>query len=262
MFEGLVGELNAETITAISTIVFTAIAGLFSLAWRHAQAQRLKVDAQFHRENHNLNLFEVLSKDNNSLQLSAASLLVERLKSHTAREKNLEQERRSIIRALISITKRFDDSEVAGKRPSPELIKFVAEHVMDALGALDPAAAAKKTTASPLQGYDFQNVNFSGAYLKNLSASGIDFFRATFENCGVRMSNFRGAVLYEASLAKSTFNGSDFSGADLRSADLRGALLLDCVFDEARLDGAIADARSKLPMSREDAISRGVVFHD
>ena len=82
--------------------------------------------------------------------------------------------------------------------------------------------------------------DFAGRILRGMNAQRLD----------LRGFNFRGADL----------RACDFYGADLRGADLSDADLSDGVLVGARLEGARMNKRSKLPISENEAIKRGVVL--
>jgi uncharacterized protein YjbI with pentapeptide repeats len=52
---------------------------------------------------------------------------------------------------------------------------------------------------------------------------------------------------------------ADFAGAELKGADLRGSILLESDLREARVAGAVFDETTKLPMSEELALARGMI---
>src|SRR5437868_12826051 len=83
--------------------VFLTIFGIIApIVWNRFQRKKMRQAEMFYRESHNLRLFRALSDTNQRLQMAAAAVLVERLRQMARSEL---EERRTIIRALISVTK-------------------------------------------------------------------------------------------------------------------------------------------------------------
>jgi hypothetical protein len=76
-----------------------------------------------------------------------------------------------IIRALISVTK-----DVPGGRHdhgvSPELSKFIADHVAESLGAF---LKRGPKIPSPMKEFDWQGARLNRAWWKDIDARGVDF---------------------------------------------------------------------------------------
>lgn len=234
-------EVLAEFVTAAATILIAATAGIFSFVWRTAQQKRLQTDQDFNRESHNLKLFQALAGEQDSLKLAVASVLIERMRE-SKKNKNSQSERRSIIRALLSVTKdRGSEGEHDSPVP-PELIKLIADGVMNELGIAGIGGLInQKYQPSPLRVYDLQNVRLDGAYLLGLDARGVDLFRASMKECGLRLSNFDKAILKEADFHRSTLDESTFRGSDLRGANFCNASVKGCDFSGANVDGVFWD---------------------
>jgi uncharacterized protein YjbI with pentapeptide repeats len=103
-----------------------------------------------------------------------------------------------------------------------------------------------------------------------------DLTRAFLYGADLRGRNLKGALFSRTSLAHADLRGADlrgatFDGAYMYRADLSGADLRDAVFvtrlhgaefTNVLLDGAIVDACTVLPFSRDTALARRMVVVD
>ena len=74
----------------------------------------------------------------------------------------------------------------------------------------------------------------------------------------LRGLNAQGLILRRFNFAGADLRAADFFQADLRGADLRGADLRDAVLLSTRLESALVDERTRLPISESEARARGV----
>lgn len=95
------------------------------------------------------------------------------------------------------------------------------------------------------RGVTFDHANFHLAILNNADLSAV---RAYF-------SNFLSADLRNAKLWGADLRYCDFEKSDLRGADLLNALVIGAKFSGAKFNDA-----SKLPFSKEQALSKGMVW--
>ncbi len=107
--------------------------------------------------------------------------------------------------------------------------------------------------------------DFSGMDLTNAQFIGSDLSCANFKKSNLRNVDFTNAELCQTSLVNADLRGANFTAADLsfadfRSSDLRGANLHDVRFVEIDLKGAKFDRHTKLPISRDDAELRGMIY--
>lgn len=113
---------------------------------------------------------------------------------------------------------------------------------------------------------DSECVDFSGRVLTYVSVRGGNFRGANFD--GVRflyLNSMVGADLTGARLRGIEGSMIKLTDANLSSADLSGARLRPCpppMIGGACLAGARFDARTILPFTREEALTRGMVFAD
>ena len=196
-------------VAAIISGTLAIISAFFQHYWRIIQIRRLRQEeerlrheetrlhqeANYHRESHNLKLFEALSSNNHRLQLAAAAVLAERLASNAnnqasnpnnkdkgeeeAENRRKEAENHTIIRALLAVTKDLStplDNPIVPR----EISKFVADIV--------------KIGGQPLKQFDWQNTRLSGAWWEGVNASGIDFWQADLSQAGFRKVIFRNSV--------------------------------------------------------------------
>ena len=230
--------------------LFALVGIVLPLVW--GSLQRLKIDQAeiFHREAHNLSLFEKLANRNGGVQVSAATVLTARLeqKPRTHFEKS---ERKAIIKTLISVTK-YDGTSV-------EVCKIVADDVLKALGVLDrPKGSLDPRSA--MRDFDWQGVRLYNGYWRGIDARGVDFFRARLVDVGMRNAHLSGTVFKEAVLRKCVLRGADLRGADLRGADLgetdlRAANLENAKLEGTVLEGAIYDETTTLPAGFDPGVA-------
>lgn len=243
----------------VPELILSAVVAGFAILWQWVQSRKLQQDKTLHRESHNLDLFKVMAERNQMLQLSAAAVLVERLRK-PAYNSEAKAERRSIIRGLISVLKDAElspDQTDGHNYTSNELIKFVAEHVLKEIGALSPPSRG----SSPMSEFDWQTARLDGAYLRDLNAAGIDLWRASFISCGLRKANFTNSILKEADLRGSVLTGAKLDGCDLRNADLRGVDLSDVSLKNAVLDDALFDEHTTMPTPAFTAEQYGMQYY-
>ncbi|MDR0616348.1 MAG: pentapeptide repeat-containing protein [Synergistaceae bacterium] len=92
-----------------------------------------------------------------------------------------------------------------------------------------------------LSGTDMRNLNLRGMNLSYANLSGVNLEGANLAHANLSGASLADADLRGADMASCKLNGADLSGADLRGTDLSRAEL-----DEAKLDGAIQDADTKI----------------
>lgn len=107
--------------------------------------------------------------------------------------------------------------------------------------------------------------DFSGQDLCNSRFAGSDLSCANFRKAKLASADFSNSDLCQASLVNAdlrdvNFEGADLSFADLRYSDLRGANLHDVRFAEVDVKGARFDRKTVLPISRDEAESRGMIY--
>jgi hypothetical protein len=117
---------------------------------------------------------------------------------------------------------------------------------------------------------DFRSVHlplsdFSGQDLSKARFAGSDLSWANFKKAKLANADFSNTDLCQTSLTNAdlrgaNFEGADLSFADLRFTDLRGANLSDVRFIDVDLKGARFDRTTKLPISRDDAEARGMIY--
>ncbi len=240
-----IGEITG--VIGVISVTIAVISAAIQYSWHITQSQhlhnedeRLHQEARFHRESHNLKLFEALSSDNHRLQLAAAAVLAERLVSN---EENKEAENRTIIRALLAVTKDLRKS-VDDPIVPMEISKFVADVV--------------KTHGQPLKQFDLQNTRLSGAWWKGVDASEVDFWRADLSYVGMRNAILRCSVLVEAKLDGSVLAGADLTNARLERASLLGTDLRESKLEGANFAGAIYNDSTLFPEGF-DPVAEGLI---
>ncbi len=112
-----------------------------------------------------------------------------------------------------------------------------------------------------MRGATFTNAKIDGAEFVGAELSSANFTGSTmtgsvnFNNCMLVSTNFSGVKMGYASLQL-----TDMSGADFRGADLSGVQGLDPFFNP-KVRGAKFDARTKLPITKEEAIAMGMSYY-
>ena len=222
-------RLIIAAITALGGLIGIVV-GIRTFFWRRLQLNRFAKEETFQSDTHVLKLCQALSDPSQRLQLAAAALLIERIQSKL-RGNRADFERTAVIQALLAATI-GDSRDGAAGGASPELSKYVADSVVEQLGARVPAGK-KLAPSSPLKGYYWQRVRLSGAYWADVDARGIDFFGANFDTASLRRGRLEKAILREASFKNAVLADADVRGADLRDADFSG-----CDLSGIKLEGA------------------------
>lgn len=124
-------------------------------------------------------------------------------------------------------------------------------------------------TAGECQG-DYCSVHlplsdFAGKDLVNARFAGSDLSCSNFRRAKLASADFSNADLCQASMINAdlkgaNFEGADLSFADLRFTDLRGANLHNVRFVDVDIKGARFDRKTNLPISRDEAESRGMIY--
>lgn len=121
-----------------------------------------------------------------------------------------------------------------------------------------------QATGAQFNGSLLESVDLRRARIPGADFSDADLTLADLRGARLKDARFRKAVLTGADFRGAHLNGADFTGADLRSANLEGARMEPTFYRpgsvEARFSGAMFDARTKLPFSREVAQHLGMVF--
>lgn len=99
-----------------------------------------------------------------------------------------------------------------------------------------------------------------GVSLESQTAPRARLDGSDLSGCDLRNADFCGA-----SLTKVRFNGArldhaNLQGSDLRGADLRGCNLQFANLKQAQLYGALLNERTKLPISKDEAIQLGMNY--
>jgi hypothetical protein len=92
--------------------------------------------------------------------------------------------------------------------------------------------------------------------------SRVDLSHADLQGADLRNANLNGANLSRANLRSARLDHANLNGADLRGADLRSASLPAAKLHDTHLYGAIFDQTTDLPLDKEQALHRGMVFLD
>jgi hypothetical protein len=217
--------------------LFAVIGIALPLIWGSLQRLKISQEEIFHREAHNLSLFERLAHPNGGVQVSAATVLTARLEQRPKKPFEIA-ERKAIIKTLISVTKH--------EGTSVEVCKIVADDVLKALDVLDrPKGSLGRRSA--MRNFDWQGVRLYNGYWRGIDARGVDFFRARLVDVGMRNAHLSGAIFKEAILRKCVLTGADLQGADLRGADLRGSSFDAANLQGAKLEGAKYDETTTFP---------------
>jgi hypothetical protein len=198
----------------------TIVVAIPTFLWRRMQRKTWKQNEQFQSDSHTLKLCQALSDPSPRLRMAAAALLFERLKQGKSTS-DREKERSAIVQALLAATV-GDPTHGTTTNPSPELCKYIADSIAEALMAQQVHLAH-----SPLKKYYWQRVQLKGAYWKQIDARGVDFFGANFDGASLRRANLNKATFYDASLVGTNLSGANICNADFRGADLRDANLQD-----------------------------------
>lgn len=89
---------------------------------------------------------------------------------------------------------------------------------------------------------DAMNVNFRGAKMRRCHLSGARLLQADFSGADLRK-----AVLHKAILIEADLGGANLAGANLCGADLSKANLIGVRFEDAKVEPAFFDERTRLP---------------
>lgn len=246
-----------ESYAKILVAFVSIIVAIIPILWSWIQSRKIKQEDLFHRERHNLNLFEVLSNDNHRLQLAAASLLIERLK-RPVKTLDDKAERRSILRALISVTKDAP-SDYKDSGISPELRKFVADNIVVQLDSFVNRKSKKRSNLSPMKEFDWQNAHLDRAWWPSIDARGVDFWHASLREIGMSGADLSGAILKDANLENSVLKNAILQNADLRGANLIGTDLTGADFKNARLSNAKYDSQTTKFSDDFDLANTGMI---
>ena len=240
----MINQVSNEILLSALSLVIAILTVVIPLSWRFISARRLRFEEAFHRESHDLKLFEALASSNPRLQLLSAGVLADRLTTNSS--KNDKSEQRRIIKALIAITK---DLRATPSEPAipQEISKLVADNVV-------------RNHQLPLQEFDLQNTRLCRAWWPNINASEVDFWRADLSFSGMRNANLQKTIFVEASLDGCVLVGANLSGANLDRASLLGTDLRKTILDRASFKGAVYDEQTKFPYGFEPD-SVGMVKH-
>lgn len=110
-------------------------------------------------------------------------------------------------------------------------------------------------TLENFAGEDLNHARFNCADLSCANFCKANLFHADFSNADLCQADFSYADLRGAKL-----NGADLSFADLRYCDLRGAELSEVRFVEVDVKGARFDRKTVMPITRDEAESRGMIY--
>lgn len=209
------------SLTVLAAVV-TIIVGIRTFYWRRLQLLSWHQSEKFQSDSHVLKLCQALSSDRQQLQLAAAALLLERLEKGGRPQRVMEQERSAIIQALLAATINDRETDNVGNA-APELCKYVADSVVDALDARN----TRPRPSSPLRPYYWQRTRLEGAYWADVDARGIDLFGVDLSKASLRRANLEGTILYEANLRGAKLCGANLKKSNLYGADLCGADLRD-----------------------------------
>lgn len=199
------------------------------------EQKKLDQDRVLNREKQTLEIFRDLGSENPRTQIAAASLLLQRLKSHETggdQSEVQELERPTIIKVLVSVLKEkrepkagaTADTTAADAQNFETLRKYIADNLLELL-------------RDEISDYDWQNVNLSKVWWKGVDASGVDFYQANLREAGFREANFKDAVFYQADLSKAVLKGAKLSGANF----------FDATIDKANMQGATYDEKTIWP---------------
>jgi uncharacterized protein YjbI with pentapeptide repeats len=224
-------SINMEQIVGILGVVITVLIAASPFIWRMIQSRRLHQEELIHRESHNLKLFEALASNNPHLQLAAAAVLIERL--IVTNSTFTLSEHRVIIRTLLAMTKKVNLTGTDHRGVS-SLSKFVADKIAE-------------HHKLPLNQFDWQNVDISGAWWPKVQADGIDFWRSNLQACGLRKASLRHAVFIESNLDKTVLVSADLTGARFDRASLKGTNLSECIVQSTVFEGAQFDESTIFP---------------
>ncbi len=111
-----------------------------------------------------------------------------------------------------------------------------------------------------LQLSDFAEKDLSSARFTGSDLSCANFKKAKLQNADFSNAELCQACLVNADLRGANFADADLSFADLRFSDLRGANLRAVRFSDVDLKGAKFDRHTELPISRDDAELRGMIY--
>ena len=205
--------------------------------------KRLDQDRELEREKQTLEVFRDLGSENPRIQIAAASLLHQRLKSYerkNERELLEELERQTIIKVLVSVLKKENEAQLKKENEAQSegldtLRKYIGDNLIDLL------------IKGEMREYDWQNTNLSYVWWKGVDASGVDFYEASFRKAGLREANLEGAVFYEADLTEAVLRDALLAGANFSGATLNGANLSGATYDGANFSGATYDEKTIWP---------------
>ena len=239
---GAIGGLAAALIGLLIWILGRSLTEKISLT----QEAKLEQDKELSREKHNIELFQNLANDNPRIQLSSASVLLQRLYDFQAKEEREmiseaeKRERPTILQVLIAVTKE--------KETQPAILKLIGDNLVKSLGAVVPDNEEPNfNKPSSLKGIDFQKVRLTNVWWKRVDAREIDFFEAVLDNSGLSEAFLMKTVFLGTSLKYCVLRNAQLQEADLRKSNVIGANLQGANLNNAKLEGCIFDSTTQWP---------------
>jgi uncharacterized protein YjbI with pentapeptide repeats len=112
---------------------------------------------------------------------------------------------------------------------------------------------------SNLRMANFSKTSFTDACFRFADLTFADFDLAELVKADLSCADLCKASLRGARLNFANLTGADLEHADFLEADLRGAVLADVDFRNARFTGALFDAQTILPFSKDEAQRLGMI---
>jgi len=212
---------------SVSPLYFLAGAALaLSILWLWRVRHR--------NRNRKSSLFGALRSPNPRQQMAAAAILMEELRRDTAKGSKAK-ENSELVQTIISATNFSETYNV-------ELGKFIADNIVDIIGATGPAARSLPAR-SQSSSFDWRNVRVSRAYWPCLDARRANFSEANLASAVLKGAFLEAAVFKNANLRQCKMQNADirfanFEEADLRGANLKGANAQGAIFTNAKYDSA------------------------
>lgn len=183
------------------------------------QSDKLRQELENSRREHDLGTFKALGEGDPRIRIGAVSVLAQRVHELNEKQPHTEvekQQRTTIIRVLIAVTKHEDTEEIQ---------KYIADHLVEVLGARVDAGSPPQGTKSPMAAFDFQGARLTNAWWQNVDLRGVDLYKAKLPRAGLAGSFLQEAVLKNADLSSASLSNSSAGAAHTQKVNLEGAIL-------------------------------------
>ena len=151
-----------------------------------------------------------------------------------------------------ALAPRFEKSRLVGLRSLSAFFTRVSFDESDLEAAEFREAVITRSTFRQVKCI---RCNLSGAIIKSSNLSHANFSSASFRGARLQNLDFR-----ESNLQGADLRGANLSYSDFRKADLKGALLGETVMFGSQWTGALFNAQTELPFTREVAQQKGMIF--